>query len=37
MHNLANERVLLDKEVGKLSAQAFLLLVSWAEAGWLVV
>lgn len=37
MRTLANGRLLLDKEVGKLSAQAFELLVSWAEAGWLVV
>lgn len=36
MQMLANERLLLDKEVGKLSAQAFELLVSWVEAGWLV-
>lgn len=37
MQILANERLLSAKEVGKLSAQAFELLVSWVEAGWLVL
>jgi 50S ribosomal protein L16 3-hydroxylase len=37
MHILANERLLSAKEVGQLSAQAFELLVSWAEAGWLML
>jgi len=37
MHILANERLLSAKEIGKLSAQAFELLVSWVEAGWLVL
>ncbi len=37
MHRLANERVLSAIEVGHLSAQAFDLLVSWVEAGWLVM
>jgi len=37
MHVLANERLLSAKEVGKLGVQAFELLVSWVEAGWLVL
>jgi 50S ribosomal protein L16 3-hydroxylase len=36
MHTLANERVLSAKDVGKLSAEAFELLVTWVEAGWLL-
>lgn len=36
MRTLANERLLPAKEVGRLSAQAFELLLSWAEAGWLM-
>lgn len=35
MRALANERLLPAKDVGKLSVEAFELLVSWAEAGWL--
>lgn len=37
MRTLANERLLSAQEVGKLSAQAFELLASWVEAGWLVM
>jgi 50S ribosomal protein L16 3-hydroxylase len=36
MRTLANERSLPAKVVVKLSAQAFELFLSWAEAGWLV-
>ena len=36
MRTLANERLLPAKELGRLTEQAFELLVSWVEAGWLV-
>ena len=35
MRSLANERVLSAKDTCKVSAQAFELLLTWAEAGWL--
>ncbi len=35
MQGLANERTLSAKDVSRLSAQAFELLLSWAQAGWL--
>ena len=36
MHALANERLLSAKDTGKLSAEAFELLVTWVKAGWLL-
>ncbi|MDD2919080.1 cupin domain-containing protein [Rhodoferax sp.] len=35
MRALANDRILSGREVTKLSAQAFALLTSWCDAGWL--
>jgi 50S ribosomal protein L16 3-hydroxylase len=37
MRTLANERVLPAMEVGKLGMQAYELLVSWVEAGWVLL
>jgi 50S ribosomal protein L16 3-hydroxylase len=34
MQGLANARMMVGKEAGKLSAQAYELLLSWVEAGW---
>lgn len=36
MQALANERLMPADDVGKLSAEAFELLVTWVEAGWLL-
>jgi 50S ribosomal protein L16 3-hydroxylase len=36
MRALANERGLPAKDIGKLSPEAFELLVTWVEAGWLL-